>query len=71
MDDTATAAENDYQAASSTLTFAPGQTTKTITILVYDELAPESTEEFFVVLSNPVNATLGNSQGTGTILSND
>jgi hypothetical protein len=71
MDDTATAAENDYQAASSTLTFAPGQTTKTITILVYDELAPESTEDFFVVLSNPVNATLGNSQGTGTILSND
>jgi hypothetical protein len=48
---TATAG-SDYQAASGTLTFAPGETSKTITVLVYGDRVPEPNETFFVNLSN-------------------
>jgi chitinase len=61
----------DYVAASGTLTFAPGETSKTVTIAVKGDLLAESTESFQVVLSSPVNATLTRSIGTGTILDND
>src|SRR5207249_2024128 len=36
-DGTATTADHDYQAQSGTLTFAPGQTTKSITVVVYGD----------------------------------
>ena len=58
----------DYQAASGSLTFAPGQTqmTLTITILYDPSLAQDGT--FSVVLTNPTNGTIaGNGKGTGTI----
>lgn len=70
-DGTATAAENDYVPASGTLTFAPGQTSKTVTVTVNGDSVFESPENFFVNLVTPVNAILGKSQGIGTIVNDD
>lgn len=61
----------DYTAKSGTLTFTPGQTSKTISILIQNDIVYEQTETFAVKLTSPVNATLGVSQGIGTILDND
>jgi hypothetical protein len=63
---TATAG-SDYQAVSSTLTFAPGETSKTITILVYGDRVAEPNETFFVNLSPPANAVVTDAQGVGSI----
>lgn len=68
---TATTADDDYTAASGTLTFAPGETSKTITVLVNGDQRVEFDEFFLVNLSNPTNAQLSNSQAWGTILSDD
>lgn len=70
-DGTATVADNDYQATSGTLSFLPGQTSQTITVLVNGDTTPENDETFFVNLSNPSNAILTNSQATGTITNDD
>jgi hypothetical protein len=64
-------AGEDYVATSGTLTFAPGQTSQTITVQVNGDLSHEADEDFVVNLSNPTNARLDNSQGWGTILSDD
>ncbi len=64
-------AGRDYTAKSGTLTFTPGQTSRTISITILNDLIAEPTETFAVKLSNPVNATLGVTQGIGTILDND
>jgi sugar lactone lactonase YvrE len=64
-------AGSDYVATSGTLTFAPGQTTKTVVIGMLDDTVGEPTETFFLNLSNPVNATIADSQGVGTVLDNE
>ena len=61
----------DYTAVSGTLTFAPGQTTRTITVPVIGETIPEANETFFVNLSGAVNATIADNQGVGTITNDD
>jgi CSLREA domain-containing protein len=61
----------DYQAASGTLTFNPGETSKTITVLVNGDAAFDPTETFFVNLSNAGNTAIAKSQGTGTIVNNN
>mgnify|MGYP001805925513 CR=1 FL=1 len=58
QDDTAQNASGDYVATSGSLTFAPGETSKTISVTTLDDTAVESNETFNVQLSNPVNATL-------------
>jgi Ca2+-binding RTX toxin-like protein len=64
--DTATAGQ-DYQAVSGTLSFAPGEVTKTITVnLVNDSLA-ETDESFQMLLSNPGNATIADGIGAAMI----
>ncbi|MBI3406979.1 MAG: DUF11 domain-containing protein [Planctomycetes bacterium] len=68
---TATSADNDYQPASGTLTFNPGDTSKTITVLVNGDAIFENNETFSVNLSNPQNATLSSGTGTGTLLNDD
>jgi hypothetical protein len=70
-DGTARTAENDYIAASGSLSFSPGQTSKTVSVMVNGDSSYESPENFFVNLTNPIHATLGNSQGTGTIINDD
>ena len=67
---TATAGQ-DYTATSGTLNFAAGQTTQTITVAITNDLVFEGTETFSVNLTAPVNATIADAQGLGTIVDND
>ena len=48
----------DYTATSGTLTFAPGETSKTITIEILSDDIYEGLERFVTVISNPSGATL-------------
>lgn len=61
----------DFAAASGTLKFLPGESTKTVTVRVLPDRLNENTETFYVNLSMPVNALLADAQGVGTILDND
>jgi hypothetical protein len=70
-DGTATTADNDYQGLSGSLTFAPGETSKTVTVSVNGDTAFEPSETFFVNLTGAVNATLADGQGQGTIVNDD
>jgi len=58
-------------ALSGTLTYTTGQTVKTIVLNIADDATVEGTENFFVTLSSPSGATLGQSVGTGSITDND
>ncbi|HYZ18358.1 MAG TPA: Calx-beta domain-containing protein [Gaiellaceae bacterium] len=69
-DGTATAPA-DYAAATSQLSFAPGETTRTITVVVNGDALDESNETFLVDLSGAVNATIADGQGIGTITDDD
>src|SRR5262249_15494510 len=69
--DITTSAGNDYVAAADTLTFAPGQTSRTILVTTVNDNAVEQTETFTVTLSNPSGATITRGQGTGTITDDD
>jgi hypothetical protein len=62
-------AGTDYNAASGTLTFAPGVTTQLITISVLGDNNVEPNETFSVVLSSPILATIADGTGVGTIQS--
>ncbi len=64
-------AGSDYKAASGTLSFSPGLTSRTITVLIYADRTYEANENFYLNLSNPTNAGLTTAQGTGTILNDD
>jgi Calx-beta domain/FG-GAP-like repeat len=64
-------AGSDYQAASGTLTFAPFETSKTITVWVIGDVIDEDQETFTVNLSAPTNASLGDSQALGIIFDDD
>ncbi|NMM50816.1 Calx-beta domain-containing protein [Marinigracilibium pacificum] len=65
-------AGTDYVAATSqTLTFAASETSKTISIEVSGDNIAEPDETFSLTISNPVNATLGTSSATGTIINDD
>ena len=67
---TATTGDNDYVAG--TLTFAPGETTKTITIEVKGDSKKEANEYFYLDLfGNSSNSLFTRSRGTGTILNDD
>jgi hypothetical protein len=73
VDGTAKASDGDYVAKSGTLTFAPGQTTKTITIEVKGDQKREADEYFSVELfGNSINSWLTeNYFGVGWILNDD
>lgn len=64
-------AGSDYQGSSGTLTFAAGETTKTISVAVLGDLRTEATETFQVRLSNASNATIADNTGVATVLDND
>jgi hypothetical protein len=64
-------AGSDYMAASGTLTFAPGSTSQPLPVQVLGDLIAEPDETFFVNLTGPTNATLGDAQGVGTIGDDD
>lgn len=61
----------DYASATGTLTFAPGETSKSITVSVVADLAIEPDETLSVTLSSPANATIARASATGTIKNED
>ena len=69
-DDTATA-DSDYTATSGTLTFTPGETTRTVTVPVTGDRLDEATEAFFLNLNAVNGATLLEGQGQATITDED
>ena len=69
-DGTATAG-TDYQAASGTLTFAAGNRSQRITVVVNGDTVDEDDETFTITLRNPSQATLADAMATGTIIDDD
>ena len=64
-------AGSDYFATNGVLTFAAGDTTKSVTVKVRGDLIAEATETFLLNLSNPSNASIGRGSAQGTINDND
>jgi hypothetical protein len=69
--DSSALAGQDYVATSGTLTFAPGQMSRTIVAATLDNSALEPNETFSVVLSNPQGAVIADGTGIVTILDDD
>jgi hypothetical protein len=61
----------DYSTGSGTLTFAPGETMKTIAVSVIGDTLKEANETFTVTLSNPSALTIAGGTGTVTIVDDD
>jgi ribosomal protein L35AE/L33A len=64
-------APGDYEPGTGTLTFPPGETSQTVTVQVNGDVLDEADETFSVTLSNPVNATIADGIGVGTIIDDD
>jgi hypothetical protein len=70
-DGTATAG-SDYAAAAGRLTFAPGETSRTVTVLVNGDRVVEPAETFYVNLGNVSgNAAIVWATGTGNIVDDE
>ncbi|CAN5853373.1 hypothetical protein BH11PSE3_BH11PSE3_22930 [soil metagenome] len=69
-DGTATAG-SDYTAKTGTLTFAPGETSKTIQVTAIGDSTVEANEGFSIALSNASGATIAHGTGAGTITNDD
>lgn len=61
----------DFTPTSGTLTFAPGETEKTVEVAVVDDLLDEDDENFDLLLSNPLNLEILTSSASASILDND
>jgi Calx-beta domain len=61
----------DYVADSGTLTFAPGNTTARIPVLIKGDALDEPDETVFVDLSNAEHATIADGRGVVTIVDSD
>ncbi|TQV89489.1 Calx-beta domain-containing protein [Aliikangiella coralliicola] len=71
QDDSAVAT-SDFTALSQTVTFADGETEKSVTIQLIDDDIYETDESFIIALSNVTgDAALGTSNSTVTILDNE
>jgi hypothetical protein len=67
-----TATSDDFLPVTGTLSFAPGQSTRTFSVTVIDDPLEENAETFEVRLSAPVNALLGSpAVATVTIVDDD
>ena len=61
----------DYTAASGTVTFFPGQVTKTVSVPVVGDALDEDDETFTVTLSAGLNAIIADGSGVATIVDDD
>ncbi len=61
----------DYTATSGTLTFAAGETSKTVNVPIIDDSHDEGEETFTLRLSNATGARIGDGEATGTIVNTD
>jgi hypothetical protein len=64
-------AGTDYTAANGILTFAPGDTSKTVDVTVLGNYAVSLSKTLNLTLSSPSNATISTATGVGTILNNN
>ena len=69
-DETATAG-TDYEATLGTLTFAPGETQKTVQVAILDDLIDEGREVFRLKLSNASGARIADGKAAGRIANTD
>lgn len=69
-DGTASAGD-DFASASGTVTFAPGETSKAVSITLIGDDAPEADEMVFVRFAQPANARLGGVFGIGFAIITD
>ncbi|MEH2044356.1 Calx-beta domain-containing protein [Nostoc sp.] len=70
-DGTAQVADSDYNSALGTITFNPGETSKTLSIGVVGDNKFETDETFSVNLLAATNAVIADSLGVATIINND
>ena len=62
----------DFLLSNGSITFSPGETAKNINVKIIDDNQYEPDETIIIVLSNPINASIGlNDTFTYTILNND
>ena len=64
-------AVDDYEAASGTLVFPPGETSKLFPVTIYGDDIPEGIHSFHIGLSNPINATIQDGEGEVFIYDDD
>lgn len=65
-------AGSDFEAINdAVLEFAPGQTSRALTVRVVGDTTNEPDETFLVVLSQPMDATIADDRGKGTITNDD
>lgn len=64
-------AGEDFIQSQGTLIFPEGNTSQTLAVSLLGDNLQEGNETFTVTLSNPVNASLGDPTGIGTILDQD
>ena len=67
----AAVAPSDYRSQNLVVTFTPGQRFKTVTVPIVGDRRREPNEGFLVLLNNPVNATIGDPNGSGGVIDND
>ena len=61
----------DYTARSGTLTFAPGEFRKTVSVTLLDDQIDDDGETFKLKLTNAQGAAIGDGEATGTIENSD
>ncbi len=61
----------DYEATSGTATVPPGETVAVIDVPLIGNVMPENDRTLSLEISNPVNATIFDSSGEGTIIDDD
>ncbi|MBD2693563.1 beta strand repeat-containing protein [Anabaena catenula] len=64
-------AGSDYVAKTGTITFNPGETSKTVSVVINGDTVVEADETFKVTLNTPVNATIADGEGIGTITNDE
>ncbi|MBP6770184.1 MAG: cellulose binding domain-containing protein [Reyranella sp.] len=64
-------AGQDYASVVGTLTFAAGETARTVSVDILGDTLVETNETFSLSLSSPTGATIARGQATGTIVNDD
>ncbi|HWT02705.1 MAG TPA: Calx-beta domain-containing protein [Pyrinomonadaceae bacterium] len=68
---TATSPADFVAVPGTTLTFAPGETSKTVAVMVKGDLIDEADETFRLLLASPTGAVIADNEGVCTIVDND
>lgn len=64
-------AGSDFVSASGTLSFAPGESSKNVSVQIVGDSTDEPNESFSLALSSPTNASIGVSSATLSIIDDD